>query len=164
MIDKDELKKLNPRKRIKKLKEMHDEREKESSEIDKLIKESEQEAKTDTLADEIAPQARDVDIADLFDKQEDSLDSQVKVDAPPEGGIDTKYAGPEQQYSDYETLKDLLPTASSGNLDENQLLAIDEIGERLENITYKTESKRVADVHVASIALHHKIRKYQGLD
>lgn len=165
MINKDKLKRLSPEQRIKKLKEMQLERKSDETEIEKLIKESERQAKTDRLAETVAPKAREVDISELFSGEEESLERVVrKKDAEVEPGL-RGYIPVEQQYSDYETLRGILPYASSsGGLSEEHIHAIDEIGERLDTIKYRTESKKAAEIHVASIALHHKIRKYAGMD
>tara|TARA_Y100000310_G_scaffold166653_2_gene166349 strand:- start:6693 stop:7187 length:495 start_codon:yes stop_codon:yes gene_type:complete len=164
MVDKSKLKKLRPADRVKKLKKLQEESEKESTEIEELLIESEKEAKTEKIAEEITPQQRDVEIGDLFDKTEDNLENQVKKDKPDED-LAPGYIPVQQQYSDYEKLKDILPYASSqSGLTEDQVIVIDEIGERLDTSEYKTESKKASEIHVASIALHHKIRKYAGLN
>jgi len=77
-FNKNKLKSLSPGQRIKKLKMLEEERIKEVSEIEKLIRQSVQELKTDEFAAKIAPEQRDVDISRLFGSEEERLEKTVR--------------------------------------------------------------------------------------
>ena len=165
-IDKKELTKLSPKERIKKLRLMEEERKKEVNEIERLIKESVQEIKTEKLAEEFAPEAKQVDISRLFETTgEQRLERTAREEAPAAAfGKGTKgYHAFAQTYQDYSSLKKLAGYAAAGNLNNEQLAAVDAIGERIDKTRYETASAELANILVASRAALHKIRKYSGL-
>jgi hypothetical protein len=103
-IDKEELVKLSPQERIKKLKLMEEDRKKEVDEIEILIKQSMQELKTDKLADDIAPEQRAVDISRLFETTgEQRLERTAREEAPPTALMkgSREYQAFMQTYQDY---------------------------------------------------------------
>ena len=165
-IDKEELVKLPPKERIKKLKLLEEERKKEFDEIGRLIKESMQEVKTDKLAGEIAPEQRAVDISRLFETTgEQRLERTVREEAHPSALMRGagEYQAFVQTYQDYTNLKKIMGYAAAGSLSEEQLPIIDAIGERLDRTKYEPVSAELAGVLVASINTLKKIRKYMGI-
>ena len=86
-VDDDELKKLPPAERIKKLKEIEKENQKEIDKAEKLIKKIEDELKTDGLARATVPLLEEVDITKLFGEEE-SLEGKVKGKGVESEGVD----------------------------------------------------------------------------
>lgn len=167
-IDKNKLSRLSPEERIKKLKLMDEERKKDADEIEKLIKESMQELKTDKLAGEIAPEQRAVDISRLFETTgEQKLERTAR-----EGTQATAFARGTrgyqaivQTYQDYSQLKQLYGiVATGGSLSEEQMAAIGSIGERI-NVAekYMTEGEKAASKLDGSRMILYKLRKETGL-
>ena len=60
-------------------------------------------------------------------------------------------------------MKKAVNYAASGALNEEQMEAIDKIGERLQRFKYESASEEVANLVVASRAALHKIKRYAGL-
>jgi|TARA_B100001971_G_C18096900_1_gene486617 hypothetical protein len=161
-LDKDELKKLSPTQKLKKLKELEEERKKEATEIDTLIKESMKEIKTDEVATEITPEPRDVDIGRLFGAEEEQLEQTVKAESREEEQL--KYISTSKALEDYEVLQDISYASMMGTIKPAQMDAVDKIGERLDRAKYVSASAEAANILVASKATLHKIKKYAGLD
>ena len=165
-IDKKELSRLSPEERIKRLKHLEEERKKESTEIEQLIKESMKELKTDRLAGEIAPEQRSVDISRLFEKTygeklERTAGQQSKSTAAGRG-----YQVITQVYQAYSQLKEFYGIVAGGsNLTQEQLKSIGQIGERL-NVAekYMTDSEKTASILNASRAVLYKLKKETGID
>ena len=165
-IDKKELTSLSPEERIKKLKLMEEERKKEVNEIERLIKESVQEIKTEKIAEDFAPEAKQVDISRLFETTgEQKLERTAREGAPAAsfGKGARGYHAFVQAYQDYSSLKKLAGYAAAGNLSHEHLAAVDAIGERIDKTRYETASSELANILVASRAALHKIRKYSGM-
>ena len=166
-IDKKELNRLSPEERIKKLKLMEDERKKEVDEIEELIKKSMQELKTDKLAEEIAPERRDVDISRLFETTgEERLERTARQEAPPALTKGTKgYQAIVQTYEAYSQLSKFYDIVSmGGSLTEEQRASIGQIGERI-NVAerYMTEGEKSASKLDASRIVLYKLKKETGL-
>ena len=162
-LNKDELKKLSPTQRLKKLKELEEERKQEASEIGTLIKESMKEIKTEEVATEITPEPRDVDIGMLFGAEETQLERTVKQEVVDEEDL-LKYVGTKQAYETYKQLQAISYASMMGTLNENQMEVVDKIGEKLDRAKYVSASEEAANILVASRATLHKIRRYAGLD
>ena len=160
---KKELRKLRPQDRIKRLKELEDKRKEEITEIEDLIKDFEKEMKTDSVAKEIIPEARDVNIANLFEEEKAELESTVKKEAPREDKS-PGYISIKQLYGDYTNLKGIQYASMSGTLTPAHLDQVDRIGERLDRTKYHSQSQEIANILVASKAALYKIRKYAGLE
>ena len=160
---KKELRKLKPQDRIKKLKQLEEKRKEEITEIEGLIKDFEKEMKTETVAGEIAPEARDVNIAHLFEEERGELESTVKKEAPKEDKSPA-YVSIKQLYGDYTSLKDIQYASMTGSLTPSHLETMDRIGERLDRTKYQSASQEVANILVASKATLYKIKKYAGLE
>ena len=103
-LDTDELKKLSPEQRVKRLKEMEQQRKSEMGEIESLIKKSMNEAKNDKIAEKVAPPPREVDITKLFTEEEKEWKQQDRRQAQAleeQAGVkylaETKYSGGAQK-------------------------------------------------------------------
>jgi len=161
---KKELKKLKPRARLKKLKELEQRRKGEITEIGDLIKDSEKELKTEAVADEITPEQTEVNIERLFVEEGKALESTVKKEAPDQEKEQVTYRAFKQAYGDYNSLKNIQYASMMGPVTEAQIDTIDKIGERLDRTKYHSQSKEVADILVASRSALYKIKKYAGLE
>ena len=165
MIKKEELDKLGPEEKVKRLKHILESKKREFAQIEELIKKSEKEAKTDRIAVDVAPEPRTISINSLFETSGGQLEREVEKSKPDtsEAELRAGYSAA-QQYTDYYSLKKILPYAASGSLTEEQLQAIDKIGERLEKSKYRQAVKEVEDIVTASKSTLSKIRRYAGLD
>ena len=166
-IDKKELTKLSPEERIKKLKLMEEERKKEVNEIERLIKESMQELKTDKLAEEVAPEQRAVDISRLFESRgEDRLERTAREGAPHAFGRGTRgYQALVQTYEAYSQAIKLYSSVSmGGSLSEEEKRLMGDIIERVNTAErYMTDSEKVASKLDATRAVLYKLKKETGL-
>ena len=160
---KKELRKLKPQDRIKRLKDLEEKRKEEITEIEDLIKDFEKEMKTDLVAEEISPEARNVNIANLFEEESRELEFTVKKEAPKEDKS-SGYVAMKQLYGDYTALKDIQYASMTGSLTPSHLEAMDKIGERLDRTKYHSASQDVANILVASKSTLYKIKKYAGLE
>lgn len=163
-MDKDELRKLPLRERIRRLKELEESRKKEIEEIDNLIKDSQRELRTEEVAEEVSPEAEEVDISRLFRPEEENLERTVGEEASEEEEGGVGYLTLQRALEDYEELRELTYASIGGSLSENQMEAIDQIGERLDRTKYTPAGREVANVVVASRAALYKIKKYAGLE
>ena len=116
---------------------------------------------TDDLASEIAPAAREVNIDDLFEQEQGSIDASLKKADEDEEGHAPKYTALVQ---DYENLKDLSYASMEGPLSERQIQLLDQIGERISTRKYVSESDKLADLFVASRSVLYQVKKYQGIE
>ncbi|MEK6946071.1 MAG: hypothetical protein AABX32_00535 [Nanoarchaeota archaeon] len=163
MIDKKEFAKLSPEERIKRLKQLEEERKKDATEIDQLIKQSMQELRTDKLAEEITPERKAVDISRLFEKENGGRLEKTARQANSAAG---NYQTITQVYQAYSQLREFYGIVAGGsNLNQDQLKAIGQIGEKL-NVAekYMTESERTASKLNASKAVLYKLKKETGLE
>jgi hypothetical protein len=154
-INKDELQKLKPAERIKKLKELEEQSKKEIEEAEDLIKKTEAEIERDSIAESVkVPEAKPVDISKLFEKPE-GLEAQVQQ-APitQEEGENKLY----QLAQAYEEAKGML--YSEEPITEKQKIFLDQLGERLEKVKYSSQADQAADLVVATRSIMYKIRRY----
>ena len=158
-----ELRKLKPQDRIKKLKQLEGKRKEEITKIEDLIKDFEKEMKTDSVAEQIKPETRDVNIAHLFEEEKAGLESAAKKEAPRDDK-NSGYIPIKQLYGDYTALKDIQYASMTGSLTPSHLEKMDLIGERLDRTKYHSASQDAANILVASRATLYKIRKYAGLE
>ena len=173
-VDTDELKKLSPEQRVKRLKEMEEQRKKEVGEIETLIKKSMNDAKNDRIAEKVAPPPQQVDITRLFTEEEKEWRGQDKRQSLDEQATvkylaDTSYrAGPTQQLAqDYSSLKKMLEGyISPGGLSESQRGQIESMEQRIGNASYQThaQSEKMAIMMTGSREALHRIKKYAGLE
>ena len=167
-INKKELDRLSPQDRIKKLKQLEEERKKEVTEIEELIKKSMQDLKTEKLAEEITPERREVDISRLFERNEDqNLEGAAQREAASSASKDTKgYQAVVQTYEAYAQLQKLDKALSMyGSLTEEQKSMVGKIGERI-NVAerYMPEGQKTANLLDASRATLHKLKKETGIE
>ena len=162
-IDKKELTKLSPEERIKKLRLMEEDRKKEVTEIERLIKESMHEIKTDKLADEIAPEQKAVDISKLFETTGEKLEKTLNAEQLSRFKGKGDYRVFARAYEDYSSLKKIMGYATMGSLSEEQIGLVDSIGARLDKTKYVPVSTELANLTVASQIVLHKIKRYMGL-
>ena len=162
-IDPKDLAKLSPQERIKKLKQLEEERKKEGHEIERLIKESMQEIRTEKLAEDITPEQKPVDITKLFESGGEQLERTVNNEKSARAAGKADYQVIAQAYQDYSSLKKMMGYAAEGSLTEEHLKAVDRIGERLDRTKYESASEEIANILVASKTALHKIRKYAGM-
>lgn len=164
-LDKKELSRLSPSERIKKLKLMEEERKKEVTEIERLIKESMQELKTDKIAEEIAPEQRAVDITRLFEAGGERLERTAREESPAALMKGTKgYQAFAQTYQDYSQLKKFYGIVSmGGSLTEDQRSEIGKIGERVIIDRYAPLGEETANILDASRVILYKLEKETGL-
>jgi len=159
---KEELKKLKPEARIKKLKKLEGKRKVEIIEIEDLIKDSEKELKTENVAEDITPQQTEVDIGKLFEEGIENLEKTVKKESPSTDKEAPGYMSVQQAYGDYSALKDIAHASMMGEITPAQMDAVDQIGERLDTSKYISASKELANILVASKSTLYKIKKYAG--
>jgi len=159
-----ELKRLKPKDKLKKLKKLEEKRKTEISEIEDLIKDSEKELKTDTVAEEIAPKRTEINIGRLFEEEAGRLESTVKEEAPDTEKEDKGYVSFQQAYGDYTKLQDIAYASMMGPLTPTQLDSVDRIGERIDRTKYQSASQETVNMLVASKSALYKIRKYAGIE
>ena len=153
-INKEELDKLKPAEKIKKLKELEEESKKEIEEAEKLIKQTQAELEKQGIAESVkVPETKPIDIESLF-KVEPGLEGTVKKSAPAEESSSQLYLLAHV----YEAAKGLYE--SEEPLSNRQLEWIDKLGEKVEKISYRVASKEVADLVVATRSIVRKIRQY----
>ena len=162
-IDKKDFTRLSPEDRIKKLRQLEEERKKDVNEIAELIKKSMQEIKTDKLAGEIAPEQKSVDISKLFEAGGEQLEKTVNAERRLAQTGNPGYRAIAQVYQDYSSLKKMAGYAASGPLSQDQMEFINKVSERLDNVKYENTSTEVANLLVASRAALHRIKKYAGM-
>ena len=161
---KKELKKLNPRARLKRLKDMEGKKKEEIIRIEDLIKDSEKQVKTEKVAEEIAPKQTRIDLSKLFEEAAGRLEATVKKEAPETERETITYISVRQLYNDYSQLQNIAYASMMGSLTSSHMEAVDKIGERLDNTKYESVGKEVANILVASRATLYKIKKYAGLE
>lgn len=163
-IDTNELRRLSPRDRIKRLKQMEEERKKDADEIERLIKDSMRELKTEKIAEEVTPEQITVDISRLFEAEGERLERTARQGASAALKGAKEYLTVKQAIYDYTSSKRILGYAAAGSLTEEQKASIDKIGERIDRTKYQTASAELANLIVATRAVLHKTRKYAGLE
>ncbi len=162
---KQELRKLRPGQKLKRLKEFEEKRKSEVGQIEDLIKASEKELKTEKFAEEIAPKQQEINIRSLFEEEGNMLETTARREAPQEKSRGkAEYASFKQVYNDYAQLQGIAYASMSGNITQTHMEAIDEIGERLDKTRYESSSSEVVNLLVASRATLYKIRKYAGVE
>lgn len=157
-LNKEELEKLTPAERIKRLKKIEEENKKEIEEAEKLVKQTEAEIAREKIAESVeVPAPTPVDIGSLF-REEPSLETTVREEAHPtheEAGAESQLY---QLAQAYEEVREM--AYSNEPLNEEQLEWIDRLGERVEKAKYESFCREAANLVVATRSLIHKIRKY----
>lgn len=155
-LDKNELQKMTPSERIKRLKELEEENKQEIEEAEDLIQKTEADITREKISESVkVPETKPVDIESLF-KGEPGLETTVREEAP---AREAEAEGPLYQLAQaYEEARGML--YSEEPLNSRQLEWIDRMGERVEKIKYQTTSDEIANLAVATRSLIHKIKKY----
>jgi len=161
---KKELRKLKPKDKLKRLKEIGEKRKAEMVDIEELIKDSEKELKTEKVAEDITPEQTEINITRLFEDETGRLEGTVKKESRDIGEEEQRYVSFKQAYSDYSRLQDITYASMMGPLTPSQEDAVDRIGERLDRTKYQSASQETANILVASRATLYKIKKYAGLE
>ena len=166
MVNLKKLNNLSPEDKLKRLRGLERSHKKELISIEKLIIDSVREIKTGKVAEEITPEPKTVDISALFTEDRGGISERVERDeeAKTIAGLKPGYSPILQEYADYYNLKKIFPYAAAGSLSQEQIEVVDQIGERLENFTYKSATQQAVNLVVASRAALHKLRKYAGLE
>ncbi len=146
--EKDELSKLTPRERIKRLKELQEARKKDIAEAEKLIESSEEQAEGDELADRIeVPDSRIVDISSLFGPEDEVATTKEEVTEE-----NVKYFVQEA----YDAAVDAMESGQEVNRE-----AIRDLGSKLQSVKYMHPSDEIAKRAVAALGIFYEIRKEQ---
>jgi hypothetical protein len=147
-VEKEKLKKLTARDRIKRLKEIQEQGKKDIAEAEKLIEASEEQAEGEELADRIrVPEARIVDIGSLFGPEDEVATTKEEVTEE-----NVEYFVQEA----YEAAVDALQSGQEVNPE-----AIRDLGEKLQSVKYMHPSDEVAKRAVAALGIFYEIRKEQ---
>ncbi len=164
-IDKKELTKLSPEERIKRLKQMEEERKKEVNEIESLIRDSMRELKTDKIAEEITPEQRAVDISKLFQSNSGGKLERTARDAKVSMKGTKGYQAIVQTYEAYSQLTEFHGKISmGGSLTVEEISAINKIDEQIGVAErYMSEGEKNASKLDASRIVLYKLRKETGL-
>ena len=154
-LKKDELAKLMPAERIRKLKELEEEEKKEIEEAEELIKESEGEIEKDAMTSRVSvPESKQIDISKLFEPPPPTLEKvaeEARMEPSPE---QIRYMV-NQAYEEAAALGYQEPTP-------NVMERLDTLGEKLERINYKALTTELAERVVATRTILYKIKKHQG--
>jgi hypothetical protein len=157
-LDKEELAKLKPEERIKRLKEIEEESKKQIEEAEKIIQASEGQIVKEQIERNIAvPETKKIEISDLFEQPPTDLEkkaAEAKTEEPTEKQLQYMVSQAYEEVSemDYQ------------DLSKQDLQKIDALGERLEKVKYHTESENIANMVVATRSLISKIKKYSQQD
>jgi len=155
----DELKRLSPEERLKKLKEFEDQRKKDLEETQKMIKSSMEEARREKAVEDVdIPDSEPVNIDKLFDSDEENLESAVHAEHQAFDNADGENLS-YQLKQDFEELKNL----SYKELDQYEVGKLEEIEDRLGKVSYENASKDMAQQLVTSKGIVYNIKKYGGL-
>ncbi|MEA2035991.1 MAG: hypothetical protein U9O94_00675 [Nanoarchaeota archaeon] len=153
-IDKEELEKLTPAEKIKKLKEIEEQNKKEIREAEKLIKETESKIKGDKIAESVnVPETKPVDISELFAPEGGALEQAAKE---AESGLtddNVKYFVKDA----YDGVREALYGEAESNTE--MMEKIDAIGEKLERVKYFHVADEIANLAVAAKQMIYKLRR-----
>ncbi|MFC1768341.1 hypothetical protein ACFLZX_01130 [Nanoarchaeota archaeon] len=144
-FNKDELLKLKPAARLKKLKDIEEQGKKETEELSSLIKKSQKELKEESNVDVDVPPIEEVDISHLFGGDE-GIEAEVDK-APISVDFDVAYS-PSVDLSDYKQIAGYQP-----KLDVN-------LPHFQEVIKYKSEADTTHDISTATQSSEKTIKKY----
>ena len=147
-LNKEELENLTARERLEKLKEIEKEKKKDIEEVEKLIQQSEKDARIEERLKENVeiPEAEPADIGSIFEGEATAEAGQEAVIEEPETGV--KYVAESGELGN---------TYSGLPSEEEAVTKLD-----LTPLTdTPTEGKKLADTHVGSIAVVEQTKKYQ---
>lgn len=157
----DDIKKLPLRQRVQKLKEFENKRKKELEEASKLLKESAEEVRREKVVENVeVPEAKPVDITDLFKSDEKTLEAVIGREAPAEADETTvKY----ELMLDYKILTKLDTAMDSYKLQKAIMKVEDRVNELAGKMNYANMGKDVADQLVATRSVLYSMKKRAGL-
>ncbi len=143
-LDKEELEKLPAAERLAKLKELEEEKKTEIEEVEKLIKESEKQARIDErIKDNVEiPKQEDVEITDLFTEEELAQTEKKEEDSEETGA--TLYHTESGEF--WSTYSGLNVEESTAKMDES--------------MKYEPKGKEDAETSVASRGIGEQVKKY----
>ena len=156
-LDKEELAKLSPTQRIKRLKEIEEDSKKDIAEAEDLIRRSESEIETAESEKKIAvPESRKVDISDLFGPEPSQLEAKAKEAKKEPSQQQLLYMANQA----YEEATSLAYREATPELLEQ----IDELGEKVDKMQYHSLTEEITNKVVATRSLIHKIKRYSQMD
>jgi len=151
-IDKEELKKLTPAEKIKRLKKLEEQSKKEIEEAESLIKQTEAAIEREKIAESIAvPETKPVDISGLFAPPESALEQAAQEARKEINEDNVKYF----VQNAYEGVREALYSESARDLMDK----VDAIGEKLDKVKYMRVSDEIANLAVSAKQMIYKLRK-----
>ena len=154
-INKEELNKLKPEERIKKLRELQRKNVKEFQEAKRLIAETEGQISREEIAERVkVPESREVDITKLFDE--------VPVNVSLAEIAREEVTQQNERYIteiSYEVAKNALEKFYEG--EKIDLGAVDAVGEKLQKVKYTTANEDIAVLAIATLQVFYKLKKEQ---
>ena len=154
-INKEELQKLKPEERIKKLRELQRKNVREFQEAKKLIAETEGQISREEIAERVkVPETREVDITKLFDE--------VPVNVSLAEIAREEVTQQNERYIaeiSYEVAKNALEAFYEG--EKIDLEAVDAVGEKLQKVKYTTSNEDIATLAIATLQVFYKLKKEQ---
>ena len=147
---------------------MEENKKKEVDEIERLIKDSIKELRTDKIAEEFAPEQRAVDISRLFEtNRDDGLERTARKEHAQNSSMKNtrSYQAIVQTYEAYSQAMELYGIVSmGGSLTREQKNLVGQIGEKI-NLAekYVPEGEKVASKLDATRAVLYKLKKETGL-
>ena len=146
--EKEKLGKLLPKERIKRLKEIQEQRKKDIAEAEKLIEASEEQEAGEELADRIeVPEPRIVDISSLFGPEDEKESTKEEVTEE-----NVEYFVQEA----YDAAVDAMQSGQELNAE-----AVKDLGSKLQSVKYMHPSDEIAKRAVAALGIFYEIRKEQ---
>ena len=158
----EEIKKLPSRERLEKLREYEKKRKEELEEAERLIKQSSEEVRREDVVDKIeVPEQKKIDINDLFESDDKSLEAVIGREAPEKLDDDTiKY----ELSLDYQLIaKQLVTGAPDYQMQRTAQRVEERINEMLEKFDYANMSKDVANQLVATKSVLYQMKKKTGM-
>ena len=151
-INKEELEKLTPAEKIKKLRKLEQESKKEIREAEDLIKKTEAAIEREKIAESVqVPETKQVDISELFAKPESALEQAAEEAKKDLTDDNVKYF----VQNAYEGVREALYSESS----EELMNKVNAIGEKLDKVKYMGVNDEIANLAVAAKGMIYKLRK-----
>lgn len=158
----EEIKKLPSRERLEKLKEYEKKRKEELEEAERLIKQGSEEVRREDVVDKIeVPEQKKINISDLFESNDKSLEAVIGREAPEKLDDDTiKY----ELNLDYQLIaKQLDAGAPEYQMQRTAQRVEERINEMLEKFDYANMSKDVTNQLVATKSVLYQMKKKTGM-
>ena len=156
-LDKEELRRLSPADRIRRLREIEKESKKEIEEAERLIKESEESLRVEEATSDVEiPQPEEVDITKLFGEEEEKLEETVKEEEP-------KITDEDQVKYEISKVMEYAEHLGEGPASTYTMEKIEGMEENLGNIDYKQVSREIADELNAARNVIYEMKKHVGM-